>query len=370
MRSLLVLFLARLGSLHALEQTKASGFWRKWLGCALPSADTLGRIPTLMDPDPLRHFLQQLYTCLKRSKALAATSHGLMALVVDCHESHSSYHRRCEGCLERQVRTRRGWRRQYYHRSVTAMLLSRDFPLLLDAEPLRVDEEEADAALRLLRRVLGNFPRAFDVVLGDALYTNTRIYNLLLAHGKDVLTVLKANTPELLEDAQALFDACEPQLLSESLHERQVWDQSGFLSWPELGRAVRVVRSRESRVIQRQIDGSKETLLSQWLWVTTLSPHRATSLAVVELGHARWDIENLGFNETANRWHADHVYRHHDAAILIFSLLAMVAYNLFHAFYYRNLKPAYRRRLSYLHVARCVASALYEELPSPAARPP
>ena len=137
-----------------------------------------------------------------------------------------------------------------------------------------------------------------------------------------------------------------------------------------MGRELRVVRSQETKFIQRQIDGAKETLLSQWLWVTTLSSNRASTLAVVELGHARWEIENQGFNETVNRWHLDHVYRHEATAILNFSLVAMIAYNLFHAFYFRNLKPAYRRRVSYLHVARCVAGDLYQALPVPTARPP
>jgi hypothetical protein len=33
------------------------------------------------------------------------------------------------------------------------------------------------------------------------------------------------------------------------------------------------------------------------------------------LGHQRWDIENYGFNELANEWHSDHVFRHDPGAI-------------------------------------------------------
>lgn len=369
LRSVVVMFLARLGSLHALEQTHASGFWRRWLGQALPSADSIGRILALVEPDDLRCVQQQLYGCLKRKKALAPTSHGLMALVIDGHQSHTTYRRRCSGCLERTVKTKTGWRRQYYHQHVTALLVGRDFPLLLDVEPLRREGEEIDAARRLLERLLDRYPRAFDVVVGDALYSDLGIYNLLLARGKDVLTVLKRNRADLLHDAQGLFDRSDPSLVTES-PDREIWDLGGFTTWPEVGRPLRVVRSRETTVIRRQLDGAPETLLSEWLWVTTLSHHRASSLAVVELGHARWDIENQGFNETVNRWHFDHIYKHDATAIVTFGLLAMVAYNLFHTFYHRNLKPAARRRLSYLHVARCAASELYQELAFPGARPP
>jgi len=56
------------------------------------------------------------------------------------------------------------------------MLLTRALPgreavrLLLDHEPQRPGEEEVETALRLLARVIPAYPRAFDVVLADALY--------------------------------------------------------------------------------------------------------------------------------------------------------------------------------------------------------
>ncbi|WP_219857266.1 hypothetical protein, partial [Candidatus Hakubella thermalkaliphila] len=43
-RSAVIMMLARMGSLHALEQDKGNRFWRRWLGRALPSADTIGRV--------------------------------------------------------------------------------------------------------------------------------------------------------------------------------------------------------------------------------------------------------------------------------------------------------------------------------------
>ncbi len=35
----------------------------------------------------------------------------------------------------------------------------------------------------------------------------------------------------------------------------------------------------------------------------------------VALGRKRWDIENHGFNELVDGWHADRVFKHDDAAI-------------------------------------------------------
>ena len=41
LQSVLVLYWARLGSLHALETVRGASFWRRWLGQALASADTV-----------------------------------------------------------------------------------------------------------------------------------------------------------------------------------------------------------------------------------------------------------------------------------------------------------------------------------------
>jgi hypothetical protein len=81
--------------------------------------------------------------------------------------------------------------------------------------------------------------------------------------------------------------------------------------------------------------------------------------ATAYLGHARWAIENEGFNELVTRWHADHSYRHEPTALLVFTLLALLGLNVFLAFYRRDLKPAARHAASRRHVARPITSELY-----------
>lgn len=356
---MLVLFLSRLGSLNALDQTRRNAFWVRWLQAPLPSADSLGRIMDLTEPEDLRRLLQDLYSRLKRNKALCPTGYGLMAAAIDGHESHASYRRCCSGCLQRRVKTKTGWRTQYYHRHVSIMLLGTLFPLLLDVEPVEPGEDELGAAHRLLTRVIDLYPRAFDVVLGDALYADAKIFALLQSKGKDVIAVLKGNQSDLLNEAKILLEEAPASVEEDDIHWRELRDVGGF-AWNGSGQ-VRVVRSREQKQVKRQLDGQPETLLSEWLWVTTCSEGRASSQAIAMLGHARWRIENEGFNELVNRWHADHVYKHSQRAMLTFQLVAMVAYNLFHAFYWRQLRPRSPNCGDLQHVARVTASALYTE---------
>ena len=203
------MFLGRLGSLNALEPSRRSGFWRG-SGHAFPSADTVGRVCAGLCIEDLRDLHHHLYTRLKRIKALEPPAHGLMVAVLDGHESHATFRRRCPGCRQRVIHTGQGDRIQYYHRHVTLQLVGREVSLMLDAEPLRPGEDEIAAALRLLERVLRRYPRAFDVVLGVALYADSRCFNLALDHGKDALAVLKDNRRDRLQDAQGLWDQAPP----------------------------------------------------------------------------------------------------------------------------------------------------------------
>ena len=54
----------------------------------------------------------------------------------------------------------------------------------------------------------------------------------------------------------------------------------------------------------------------------------------------------------------------HGSAMLSFWLICLMAFNVFHAFFQRNLKPQVRRNCSMLHVARLISSRLYAEIPT------
>jgi hypothetical protein len=125
-----------------------------------------------------------------------------------------------------------------------------------------------------------------------------------------------------------------------------------------------VVRSKETYFVRRQMTGELERQDTQWMWVTTLTQSEASTDWVVRLGHARWDIENYGFNELVNAWHADR-------AMETFALVTFLAYNLFHAFLLLNLKPQLRRARTEAFWARSMAAEIYQDaLESRAGHPP
>jgi len=364
----LALFWARLGSLNALESISTARFWKRWLGEPMCSADTIGRVHAQMVTCGLRKGLHQLYVCLKRNKALTGIG-GLDVAVLDGHETHCSYRRHCSGCLTRVIPTEQGERAQYYHRHVTIMLLGEKLRLLLDMEPQRPREGEVTTALRLLDRVLKTYPRAFKVLLADALYAEAPFINFLWSHHKHVLVVLKDERRDLYQDVSALFELEQPSKGQYRSRECLWWDVQDLTSWPQVVPPIRVVQSRETFFVRPQATGQLTQQTSQWMWVTTLS--QASTELIVRLGHARWDIENYGFNELVNAWHADHVYKHHPRAIEAFCLVVFLAYNLFHAFLTLNLKPALRYAKTDSFWASAIASEIYQDaVKFQAGRPP
>ena len=171
--------------------------------------------------------------------------------------------------------------------------------------------------------------------------------------------MLKNDRRDLLQDAQRLFQDMAPTSVRDGNCLLECWDLEVFTTWPQVKVPVRVTRSRETCSIRRQLDGQMQAETTEWYWVSTLPMPQAPTGAVVEMGHGRWGIENQGFNELVNQYHADHVYRHDPTAILVFWLLTQLALNVFVTFFRRNLKPAVQKACSMLHVARLVLSELY-----------
>jgi hypothetical protein len=362
LKSALGMFWARLGSLNALENASSSRFWREWLASPLPSADTVGRTFVSVDAAALRRAVCHIYSRLKRNKALGKFW-GLTVAILDGHETHASYRRHCSGCLQRTIHTQEGDWIQYYHRNVTLMLVSGKLRLLLDVEAQRQGEDEVAAAVRLLERVLRVYPRAFQVILTDALYAVAPFVNFLWVHRKYFLTVLKDERRDIYEDSRALFELQPGQAARYRNRTCLWWDVSELTSWTEVQIPLRAVRSLETYAIRRQDTKEPVQETTLWIWLTNLPASLASTACIVHLGHARWDIENYGFNELVNDWHADHVYRHDPGAIEAFYLTVFLAFDLFHAFLTLNIKPALRQGKTDAFWIRVITSEIYARTP-------
>jgi hypothetical protein len=98
------------------------------------------------------------------------------------------------------------------------------------------------------------------------------------------------------------------------------WLGESAFSADTLGRVHALLDADGLRQGIHQIDQQDDPQSSDWIWVTTLSPAQVPVERAVHMGHQRWDIGNYAFNELANEWHSDHVFKHDSAAIECFLL--------------------------------------------------
>lgn len=362
-RCILVMALLRLGSVHALAKHRESRFWRRWVHNKVASGHTIRRTAAKADCDTIRAAIQHFYARRKRNKSLPPTWHGMSAVIFDGHEIVASEKTCCDQCCKRTLHTRHGDKVEYYHRVAAAMLVTGKAHLMLDVERQRPGETEVAAAIRLLNRICLAYPRAFDLVLADGLYAQAPFFKSVRAHGLHVLAVLKNEQRDLVKDVRGLCSMEPSTTVTEKRKISEWWDFDGLTSWDSMDEPVRVVRSLETVSVRRHLTKEIETTATDWLWVTTLPCDLAPTKAVVELGHSRWAIENHGFNELVNEWHADHVYTHDATAIVAFWLMTMFAYNLFHAFLELNMKATLRVKYGMCDFARLLLVDFLSLLP-------
>jgi hypothetical protein len=268
--------------------------------------------------------------------------------------------RHCPGCLERQLTIDDEQVTQYYHRGVVCHLVGCDLAVPLDVEMLQPGEGEVAAACRLLERVFANYPRLFDVVLGDALYCEAPFFNFCLDHGKDVVAVLKDDDRLIKRDADLRFSQLAPQhSWTEGKRDIEAWDLDGFTTMTDVTGPVRVLHTHETWTARQLVAGvvQKQPQVSDWWWAATITAQRLPTQQLCRAGHSRWDIENDNFNVLAKSWALDHCFKHSPKAILNFILLIFIVHVLLQSFYKRNLKPSRRVRLTFIALARDLYAA-------------
>jgi len=327
--------LSNLGSLNSLSPALVSGKY--------PSVSTIARTADSMDLDKIRNVCAGIYKIARKSKMLSAY-YGMWIGIVDGHEVTVSDFCKCSHCRKRKLKDKDGKvKYQYYHSFTAFILAGPDFSSTLDIEPILPGEGEITSAYRLLERVCKNYPKAFEVVIGDGLYLKETVFKLLESHHKKAIAVLKEERRQLFEEANNLSLLVEPKTYQQEKTIYRVWDHHIEGCWDGYGKKVRVIVSEEttkSRIHARDGQGWEEkTEVANWMWVTNLFEDFSGDLKnTVKVCHSRWQIENKLFNETVNTWNADHIYRHSENAIIAFLLLLFIAVNIFNIFHARNIK--------------------------------
>jgi hypothetical protein len=308
------------------------------------SHDAFPYVAERLELADLRRSLVQVNKQLKANKALESCKiNGLLFLSLDANEHFHSESRCCPACCRREltVTDAQGQKHtvtQYYHRYVFAQINGPKLNVLLDLEPIRPGEGEAEAALRLLgrlRRVYG--ARFFDAVTIDSWYVQGPFLKAVKQLGWAWIVVLKQERLEAFQEALALSQGQKP---AEQFHDDerdrdvQLWAVKDLAFSQAYGRPVQVVHARETWTETKIVGGQKQRqrCTSDWWWMSSESLNGYPPAVIYQGGHRRWGIENKAFNELTQSYHLEHCYHHEPVAMLAQMLILLLGFGLFNAF--------------------------------------
>jgi len=374
--SLLMGVVLRVGSyLDLAEQTKRRRWqhlihWAKRI-----SHDSFEYVSERLNLEDLRQSLASVAKELKTNKALESCKiNGLLFLSLDANEHFASRSRCCACCCQRQIEVldqhdQKQTVLEYYHRYVFAQINGPKINVLLDLEPIRPGEAEAEAALRLLgrvRRVYG--VRFFDAVTMDAWYVQGPFLKAVKKLGWMWQVVLKQERMEVFEEARQLSKGKKPeQRFHDETRDRnvQLWAIKDLSFTQSYGRPVWVVHSEERWTEKKIVGGEKisQPNSSDWWWMLDEELKSYPLEMAYQAGHRRWGIENKAFNELTQHYHLEHCYHHEPVAMLAQMLILMLGFLLFSAYATLHSQQVRLGQITMKALAHDLDLALEEDLP-------
>ena len=339
------------------------------------SHDTFEYVAEQLNLEDLRQSLASIAQRLKANKALESCKiNGLLFVSLDANEHFHSRSRCCPCCGQREIEVldENGQKQkviEYYHRYVFAQINGPKLNVLLDLEPIRPGEAEAEAALRLLgriRRVYG--VRFFDAVTIDAWYVQGPFLKAVKKLGWRWQVVLKQERMEVFQEARQLSQGKQPELeFHDGTRDRtvQLWAVQDLRLTEGYGRPVWVVHSHE-RWTEKKIVGGEKTSRpkeSDWWWMLDEDLEGYPLELAYHAGHRRWGIENKAFNELTQSYHLEHCYHHEPTAMLAQMLILMLAFVLFSAYAVLHSQPIRLGQMTMKELAQDLNLALEDDLP-------
>lgn len=337
-------------SLLQIEAECRSGALARRIGPI--SDDTMGYALQRQPPEPVFEFGCEVASRLKRNGVLRSDwSRGLIVAAVDGIEICSSFARCCEGCMQRKVEHKvRGELRtdiQYYHRIVAVVVVSSPVPIPLGIRFQKNGEAEVPCALALLQDLIERLGRRFlDLLVGDAAYLQAPFVKEVERLGLDWAFTLKENQPELRREAERFTTG--PPVGIETEPDRELrWWHVPQVDWPVADRLVRVVKTvrtdRKREVTVRLEDGrlsqSKSAVAgeSTSFYATNFELGAVSPLFIHQLSRSRWRIDAEIFQTITTDCHLKHPAVHQSTALVVLTMIRLLAYTLSLVFYRRQI---------------------------------
>jgi hypothetical protein len=258
---------------------------------------------------------------------------------------------------------------QYYHRISAVTLVSTPFPVFLGIRFQQAGETEVACSLDLLQQLVGQLGRRFiDVLVADAIYLQTPFVGAIESLDLEWVISLKDNQPALLAEAQCLTVAPAPCQWSAGNDHFSLWHLPE-VDWPVADRMVRVVKTFRVQKIKRvkiekvgeHRSKKKEEVCIQStnFYATNVDLGSISPKFIQQLGRSRWSIDAAAFQTITTTCHLKQPSTHQDVALVVLTMIRVLAYTLTTVFYHRQVRSHCRKvPPSFCEAARSLALAL------------
>lgn len=265
---------------------------------------------------------------------------GLVVVGIDGVESFGSYKKDWNGSYKSKKKIqeyRNGVKvesEKEFHKQINifAKIVGKRPGLILDYETVTCNGNEAkqeyepNVACRLIKKLKKSYGQGIDVIVGDAIYMEEKFLKYIQSEGYIGVIRLKDNRKAFITEAEGLFKLQKSQLISKT-KKKEIRCCSEILNYKNI--PVKVVKFEE----RYEKNGEFKTDII-YVASTSLNLKNETINKII---HARWDIENNGFNELKNYWNMKHCFMADEKAIQIILQMMIICYNLWELYLYSHL---------------------------------
>lgn len=185
-------------------------------------------------------------------------------------------------------------------------------------------EYEPNVAIRLIQNLKKIYGRGIDVIVGDAIYLKENVIEELKKEGYKGIIRLKNNQKGLIKDAEGVFKLEKGKKKKIKIKNKEIKYWSDIFEYKK--EKIKIVKFEEEKR-----EGNKEII---YVISTDVEMKEKTINKII---HARWDIENNGFNELKNYWNMKHCYIADEKAIDVILQMIIMSYNVWEVYLYRHL---------------------------------
>lgn len=338
---------------------------------AIPSDTQLRDTLDEVDPAGVEVIYSDLFRSLQRGKHLESYQvlDGRYLIALDGSQYFSSDKIHCPGCL---FKTTSKGKVSYSHQILQPVLLRPGMRQVIPLAPEQIRNEdgtdkqdcEINASKRIVQRIRAGHPKLKIIIGGDGLYSKQPFINELKRHRMSYVLVAKPADHKVMYE----FIGELREMDSDELKRLEIKDHKGYTHQYEWAAKVPLNGDEKSEDVQYleytmiRKDG-KATYHNVWVTDMEIDEHNIAEL--VQVGRARWKIENETFNTLKNQgYHLEHNFGHGQKNLsyifFLLNVLAFFAHQIFELTdpLYQECRSKFSSRLEFWNQLRCTIRIL------------